>query len=88
MKDETYIFPSHDAMVAELSIAGRLLKELSREIQELYLEDQRPWIIGFSGEAPTNLIFDIPLSVSSPSTSEPSTSMSCHLTPCRDTSGC
>lgn len=40
---------SHEEMVLNASIAGRPLRDLVQEIQTLYLNDERPWIIGFSG---------------------------------------
>ncbi len=49
MTKDTFIYESHAAMVEDLSIAGRPLKDLISEIQSVYLNDQRPWIIGFSG---------------------------------------
>ena len=49
MTEEKFIYDSHDEMVKDLSLAGRPLKSLILEIQSIYLNDQRPWIIGFSG---------------------------------------
>lgn len=49
MAEEAFLYDSHHSLLEDLSIAGRPLKDLIREIQELYLADERPWIIGFSG---------------------------------------
>ncbi len=38
-----------DDMLAATKIAGRPLPDFVNEIQTLYLEDDRPWVIGFSG---------------------------------------
>jgi DNA sulfur modification protein DndC len=49
MTQEQYIYSTHQEMVSDLTIAGRPLKDLVSEIQAIYLNDPRPWIIGFSG---------------------------------------
>ena len=49
MTEEQFVYSSHDEMVAELAIAGRPIKDLQAEIQDIYCSDSRPWIIGFSG---------------------------------------
>jgi len=46
---EATLFASQEEMLAEQSIAGRPLPDLLVEVQNLYLEDNRPWVIGFSG---------------------------------------
>ena len=48
-KKEKFNFDSHNDILDYLSIATRPLKELSAEINDIYLSDNRPWIIGFSG---------------------------------------
>ncbi len=40
---------SHKELIDSISIAKRPLRELVTEVKQLYLSDQRPWIIGFSG---------------------------------------
>lgn len=44
-----YIYKNHFELLDDLSIADRPLKDLIQEIQDTYLADTRPWIIGFSG---------------------------------------
>jgi DNA sulfur modification protein DndC len=46
-------------MVNDLSIAGRKLSKVTEEIQSLYLSDQRPWIIGFSGGKDSTTILSL-----------------------------
>lgn len=46
---EQFLYPSHLEMLKDLSLGGRPLADLIREIQTIYLSDDRPWIIGFSG---------------------------------------
>lgn len=46
---EATLFATQDEMLAEQSFAGRPLPDLINELQTLYLEDERPWVIGFSG---------------------------------------
>ncbi len=49
MSSRSTLYSSIDEMVADLTIAGRSLEDLISEIQSLYLEDQKPWVIGYSG---------------------------------------
>ena len=46
---EAFLFDSTQAQAEALAPAGRPLKDLIAEIRDLYLEDDRPWVIGFSG---------------------------------------
>ncbi len=46
---EQFIYPCHLDMLKDLSLGGRPLADLVREIQTIYQADDRPWIIGFSG---------------------------------------
>ncbi len=46
---EATLFATQDEMLAEQSVAGRPLPDLLSELQSLYLEDERPWVIGYSG---------------------------------------
>ena len=59
IKEETFVYSTHQAMVDDLSIAGRKLSEVTKEIQSLYLSDQRPWIIGFSGGKDSTTILSL-----------------------------
>jgi len=46
---EQFLYPEHLEMLKDLSLGGRPLADLIREIQAIYRSDDRPWIIGFSG---------------------------------------
>jgi len=59
MTTESFIYSTHQSMVDDLSIAGRRLSEVTQEIQSLYLSDQRPWIIGFSGGKDSTTILSL-----------------------------
>jgi len=49
MNEEEFLYPSHDNYASKGEINGRPIKDLIAEIQGVYLADNRPWIIGFSG---------------------------------------
>lgn len=49
MKKNKPLFATMDEMLAEQEFAGRPALNLIAEIQDLYLEDDKPWVIGFSG---------------------------------------
>ncbi len=57
--EESFVYSTHQAMVNDLSIAGRKLSEVTKEVQSLYLSDQRPWIIGFSGGKDSTAILSL-----------------------------
>lgn len=46
---DQFIYSDHLAMIKDLSLAGRPLIDLVREVQAIYAADERPWIIGYSG---------------------------------------
>ena len=46
---ETFLFDSVQEQAQALAPAGRPLKDLIAEVRDLYLEDDRPWVVGFSG---------------------------------------
>ena len=48
-KKNDYIYNSHFELLDDLAIADRTLKHLIKEVQDTYLADSRPLIIGFSG---------------------------------------
>lgn len=56
---EKYLHASHEAMVWEASVAGRPLRDLVQEIQTLYQNDDRPWIIGFSGGKDSTVVLSL-----------------------------
>lgn len=43
------MYNSHEELIHNSTFAGRPVKDLIVEIQEIYTSDERPWIIGFSG---------------------------------------
>ncbi|WP_349618325.1 DNA phosphorothioation system sulfurtransferase DndC [Azotobacter salinestris] len=49
MTHQDTLYASMDELLAATTFAGRPALDLIREIQSLYLEDDRPWVIGFSG---------------------------------------
>ncbi len=61
MTNETLLYPSIDAMLDDIDnpYAGRPLKDLIFEIQELYLNDDKPWVIGFSGGKDSTTILSL-----------------------------
>ena len=46
---EAFLYESTWEQADALAPAGRPLKDLIGEIRDLYIEDDRPWVIGFSG---------------------------------------
>ncbi len=48
-KNSKFIYNQHSEMLSDLSIADQPLHDLIDEIKNVYLNDNRPWIIGFSG---------------------------------------
>ena len=46
---EAFLYESTWEQANALAPAGRPLKDLIAEVRDLYLEDDRPWVIGFSG---------------------------------------
>ncbi|MCG8315232.1 MAG: DNA phosphorothioation system sulfurtransferase DndC [Pseudomonadales bacterium] len=47
--EETFLYNSQEKLIEALAPSGRPLSDLIAEIQSIYLNDKRPWIIGFSG---------------------------------------
>ena len=46
---ESFLYSTAEEQATGLAPAGRPLRDLLGEVQNLYLEDQRPWVVGFSG---------------------------------------
>ena len=46
---ETFLYKSTEEQAQALAPGDRCLGDLLGEIRDLYLEDQRPWVVGFSG---------------------------------------
>lgn len=61
MTDETLLYSSIDEMLEDVDslYAGRPLKDLLHEIQELYRHDDKPWVIGFSGGKDSTTILSL-----------------------------
>lgn len=59
MTTENFIYPTHQAMLDDLCVSDRKLSEIIDEIKTLYLSDQRPWIIGFSGGKDSTTILSL-----------------------------
>jgi len=59
MTNNALPFKSHKDLISGHSIAGRPLKDLVLEIQQIYLADSRPWIIGFSGGKDSTTILSL-----------------------------
>lgn len=59
MKKQQTLYPTMDKMLIDTSIAGRPLPDLISEIQSLYLEDKKPWVIGFSGGKDSTTILSL-----------------------------
>lgn len=47
--NEAFLYRTAEQQAAELAPAGRPLRDLIGEVRALYLEDRRPWVVGFSG---------------------------------------
>ncbi len=61
MTDNTYLYDSIESMLEDMDslYAGRPLKDLIYEIQQLYLYDDKPWVIGFSGGKDSTTILSL-----------------------------
>lgn len=59
MSQQQTLYPTMDEMLYDTSIAGRPLPDLINEIQSLYLEDEKPWVIGFSGGKDSTTILSL-----------------------------
>ena len=59
MSNRNTLHATMDEMLADTSMAGRPLSDLIHEIQSLYLEDDKPWVIGFSGGKDSTTILSL-----------------------------
>lgn len=59
MSKQDTLYKSMDEMLTSTSIAGRPLPDLINEIQNLYLENDKPWVIGFSGGKDSTTILSL-----------------------------
>jgi len=49
MKNNTFAYKTHQELIDNFSVSDIRIKDLIKEIQTVYSNDDRPWIIGFSG---------------------------------------
>lgn len=49
MANNNYIYKTHKALIEDLTVSDIKIKDLIKDIQTVYSNDERPWIIGFSG---------------------------------------
>ncbi|RVU83648.1 DNA phosphorothioation system sulfurtransferase DndC [Leucothrix sargassi] len=65
---QTFIYETHEQLISELVINDRPLQDVCNDIAKIYLSDNRPWLIGFSGgkdsTAVLSLIYSALLSIS------------------------
>lgn len=54
-----FIYPTHEKMLNQLSIAEQPLSELINKIKGIYSADKRPWIVGFSGGKDSTCILSL-----------------------------
>lgn len=59
MSKQQTLYPTMDEMLIATTVAGRPLPDLIQEIQDLYLEDNKPWVIGFSGGKDSTTILSL-----------------------------
>ena len=59
MSTRNTLHKTMDEMLTSTSVAGRPLPDLIIEIQNLYLEDEKPWVIGFSGGKDSTTILSL-----------------------------
>ncbi len=53
------LYSTMDALLSDQEFAGRPALDLIREIQDLYLEDTKPWVIGFSGGKDSSTVLSL-----------------------------
>ncbi|MEW8256326.1 MAG: DNA phosphorothioation system sulfurtransferase DndC [Candidatus Thiodiazotropha taylori] len=58
-KDSQKAYQAHINGLNEISIAGTVIKDLVSEMKEIYLADNRPWIIGFSGGKDSTVVLSL-----------------------------
>ena len=59
MSQQTPLYPSMEEMLQASEFAGRPALDLIREIQGLYLENDKPWVIGYSGGKDSTTILSL-----------------------------
>ena len=60
---EPFLYRSSQEQARDLRLAGRPLSDLLIEIRDLYFDDDRPWVIGFSGGKDSTAILQLVYSV-------------------------
>ncbi|MER0203187.1 MAG: DNA phosphorothioation system sulfurtransferase DndC [Nitrosomonas sp.] len=58
-KNTHFLYKTHKELLINEEVAGRSLSVLVDEIKNLYLADNRPWIIGFSGGKDSTTILSL-----------------------------
>jgi len=53
------LYSTMDELLSDQEFAGRPALDLIREIQDLYLEDTKPWVIGFSGGKDSSTVLSL-----------------------------
>ena len=56
---EHFIYSSTEDQLNEWYIQGRRFREVVEEVQQLYLNDDRPWVVGYSGGKDSTVILQI-----------------------------
>jgi DNA sulfur modification protein DndC len=59
MSIQETLYKTMEELLSDAVIAGRPLPDLITEIQDLYLEDNKPWVIGFSGGKDSTTILSL-----------------------------
>lgn len=59
MAAEQYLYPNLAELVAQESINGLPLRSYVDEIKQLYQDDKRPWVIGYSGGKDSTVIVEL-----------------------------
>ena len=54
-----YQYETHDLMIQDLEVADSRLSDLIGQITDLYLRDDKPWIVGFSGGKDSTVVLSL-----------------------------
>jgi len=54
-----YEFETHDEMVGAVGIAGEMLSNIIEKIADLYLKNDKAWVVGFSGGKDSTVILSL-----------------------------
>lgn len=56
---KTYVYSTHEALLEDLSINDYSLSKTCEDIAKIYLSDDRPWLIGYSGGKDSTAILSL-----------------------------